>query len=55
MYSFILAERVLHFAGKLDVRELNTLRKTLEVQKERMNFSHNAHEKDYDAVPSQKG
>jgi hypothetical protein len=24
MYSFILAVRVLHFAGKLDVRELNT-------------------------------
>jgi hypothetical protein len=55
MYSFILAARVLHFAGKLDVRELNTPIKTLEVQKERMNFSHNDHEKDYDALPSQKG
>jgi len=55
MYSFILAERVLHFAGNLDVRELNTLRKTLEVQKERLNFSPNDHEKDYDALPSQKG
>jgi hypothetical protein len=55
MYSFILAERVLHFAGKLYVRELHTLRRTLEVQNERMTFSPNAHEKDYDAVPSQKG
>jgi hypothetical protein len=45
----------LHFAGKLDVREFNTSIKTLEVQKERMNFSHNDHEKDYDALPSQKG
>jgi hypothetical protein len=39
----------------LDVRELNTPIKTLEVQKERMNFSHNDHEQDYDAPPSQKG
>jgi hypothetical protein len=55
MYSFILAERVLHFAGNLDVRELNTPIKSLEVQKERMNFSHNDHEKDYDGLPSQRG
>jgi hypothetical protein len=31
MFMFILAERVLHFAGKLDVRQLNTPIKTLEV------------------------
>jgi hypothetical protein len=37
----------------LDVRELNTPIKTLEVQKERMTFSHNDHEKD-DGLPSQK-
>jgi hypothetical protein len=55
MYSFILGEKVLQLAGKLYVRELNTSIKTLEVQKERMNFSHNDHEKDYDALPSQKG
>ncbi len=37
------------FAGKLDVSELNTPTKTLEVQKERMDFSHHDHAKDYDA------
>jgi hypothetical protein len=45
----------LHFSGKLDARELNTPIKALEVEKERMNFSHNDHEKDYNALPSQKG
>jgi hypothetical protein len=55
MYSSILAERVLHFAGNLAVRELNTPTKTLEVQKERMNFSHEDHAKDYDALTSQEG
>jgi hypothetical protein len=51
MFIFILAERVLHFAGKLHVWELNNPIKTLEVHKERMNLSHNDHEKDYDAPP----
>jgi hypothetical protein len=55
IYSSFLAERILHFADKLDFRELNTPTKTLEVQKERMNFSHDDHPKDYDALTSQEG
>jgi hypothetical protein len=50
-----LLREFLHFAGKLDVKELSTPTKTLEVQKERMNFSHDDYAKDYDALTSQEG